>query len=427
MIFVASLLFELNVSSKFAASDTMNWLPVSQSDYVTASALSICFVYSILPALALGVTLPIAWSHGLLPVWELAALLDVVRLFTGAFLVELLRATLNRVSTSAMGRARRGALFVRLAISITVIVTFQFFFNPLALLGLLTLFSREAAASFLVPFLWPSSVVREALDGQALWLIAFAGLSVGFAGFMTWAAVRVRSRFWSASPVSVAVSHGEYAPSGGALQGFGFSAVESALIRKDLKGLTRRREMVPFLAIPFVMTAAFLLPRFTSLGGAEGAPPGAVGFPLLLVGGIFALIFSSVSIGQEGKAIANISALPVTPRQYLRANAALALSFALAVTAVMVIVNSVILGLGEKEVLSVLLLAPAVAVEEAFIGLGFASRFPDFSERPRPRFVKLVGMLVAFPTRVAIRLALISPVILSLFAVSQALDIGSIC
>ena len=426
MIFVASLLFELNVSSKFAASDTMNWLPVSQSDYVTASALSICFVYSILPALALGVTLPIAWSQGLLPVWVLAALLGVVALFTGALLVEILRATLNRVSTSAMGRARRGALFVRLAISITVIVIFQFFFNPLVLLGLLSFFNTDGAASFLIPFLWPSYVVREAVDGQALTLVAFAGLSVGFAAFMTWAAVRVRSRFWSPSPVSVTVSHGEYAPSSGALQRFGFSAVESALIRKDLKGLTRRREMVPFLAIPFVMTAAFLLPRFTNAGGPQGAPPGAVGFPLLLVGGIFALIFSSVSIGQEGKAIANIYALPVTPRQYLRAKAALALSFAFAVTAVMVIVNSVILGLGEKEVLSVLILAPAVAVEETFIGLGFASRFPDFSERPRPRFVRPVGMLVAFPTGVAIMLATISPVIVSLIAGRLAFNIGSL-
>jgi len=118
--------------------------------------------------------------------------------------------------------------------------------------------------------------------------------------------------------------------------------------------------------------------------------------------------------------------LPVTPRQYLRAKAALALTFALAATAVMVVVTSVFLGLGEREILSALILAPAVAVEETFIGLGFASRFPDFSERPRPRFVKPVGMLVAFPTGVAIMLASISPVLVSLIAGSIAVDIGSI-
>ncbi len=426
MIFIASLLFELNVSSKFAASDTLNWLPVSQSEYVSASALSICFIYSILPAVVLGGTLPIAWSQGLLPVWVVATLLSIVALFTGALLVEILRATLNRVSTSAMGKARRGALLVRLVVSITVIVIFQFFFNPLVLLGLLGFFNSDVAASVLIPFLWPSSVVREVIDGQALTSLGFTGLSVGFAAFMTWSAVKVRSRFWSPSPVSVTVSHTEYAPKSGSLRRFGFSVVESALMRKDLKGLTRRREMVPFLAIPFVMTAAFLLPRFTYSSSAGGGPPAALGFPLLLVGGIFALVFSIVSIGQEGKAMANIYTLPIAPERYLRAKAAVALTFALAVTAVMIILTSARLGLGAGEILPTLLLSPVVAVEETFIGLGFASRFPDFSERLRPRFVRPVGMLIALPTGVAIMLVTISPVVVSLIASSIALDLGSI-
>jgi hypothetical protein len=426
LIFVASLLFELNVSSKFAASDTLNWLPVSQGEYVSASALSICFIYSVFPAVVLGGTLPIAWSQGLLPVWVVATLLSIVALYTGALLVEILRATLNRVSTSALGKARRGALLVRLVVSITVIVIFQFFFNPLVLLGLLGVFNSDVAASVLIPFLWPSSVVREVVDGQALTSLGFTGLSVGFAAFMTWSAVKVRSRFWSPSPVSVTVSHTEYAPKSGSLPRFGFSVVESALMRKDLKGLTRRREMVPFLAIPFVMTAAFLLPRFTISSSAGGAPPAALGFPLLLVGGIFALIFSSVSIGQEGKAMANIYTLPIAPAQYLRAKAAVAITFALAVTAVMIILTSASLGLRAGEILPALLLSPVVAVEETFIGLGFASRYPDFSERLRPRFVRPLGMLIALPTGVAIMLVTISPVIISLIASSIALDLGSI-
>jgi len=65
-------------------------------------------------------------------------------------------------------------------------------------------------------------------------------------------------------------------------------------------------------------------------------------------------------------------------------------------------------------------------VEETFIGLGFASRYPDFSERPRPRFVRPVGMLVAFPTGVAIMLVTISPILVSLVAGSLAVDIGSL-
>ncbi len=426
MIFVASLLFELNVSSRFAASDTLNWLPVSQAEYVTASSLSICFIYSILPAAALGATLPIAWSQGLLPAWVLAALLSLVALFIGALLVEILRATLNRVSTSALGKARRGALFVRLAVSIVVIVIFQFFFNPLVLLGLLTALRSDALASFLIPFLWPSSAVRGAVYGQTANLLAFAALTAAFTAFMTWTAVKVRSRFWSPYPAAVTVSRGEYAPSKGALQGFGLSAAESAIIRKDIKGLTRRREMVPFLAIPFVMIAAILLPQYTNIGGTRGPAPQGFGFPLLLVGGIFALIFSIVSIGQEGKAIANIYSLPVTPSQFLRAKATVALTLALGVTAFMILLTSVLLGLGTRETLSLLVLAPAVTLEETFIGLGFGSRFPDFSERPRPRFVRPLGMLVALPTGLILMVVTVSPVIVSLVAGSSALNLGSL-
>ncbi len=45
-VLIAGLLFELNVSSKFSASDTVNWLPITQAEYVAASALSVAYNYS---------------------------------------------------------------------------------------------------------------------------------------------------------------------------------------------------------------------------------------------------------------------------------------------------------------------------------------------------------------------------------------------
>jgi len=412
-IFIASLLFELNVSSKFAATDTLNWLPVSQTEYVTASSLSISFVYSIFPAIALGVTLPFAWAKGLFSAWVLAALFSLIALFVGALLVEMLRATLNRVSASVMGRGRRGTLVARLGVSIFVIVVFQLLFNPLVLLGLLTTFSDDAGVEVLIPLLWPSSAVRYAIDGQGANSLVFSALTVLFTGFMLWAAVRVRSKFWSPSPVSVEVSRGKYSPYGGALERLGFSNVESAIIRKDIKGLSRRRELVPFLAIPFVMLAAFLIPQFTSMAATQRTPPQVVGFPLLILGGIFALIFSSVSVGQEGKAIANVYSLPIEPGEYLRAKAFVALAFSLAFGAGIIVISPLLLGLRVQETLPVLLLAPAVAFEETFMGLGFATRFPDFSERPRPRFVRPLGLLIALPAGLVIAATTGSPLLVS--------------
>jgi len=426
MVFVASLLFELNVSSRFAASDTLNWLPVSQAEYVTASSLAVSFIYSFLPAVILGATLPIAWNQGLFAGWLLASLLSLVTLFIGALLVEILRATLNRVSTSAMKMGRRGALIARLAISVGLIVVFQFLFNPFILLGLLTALRSDSSGSYLIPFLWPSSAVRGFVYGGGPGYIVFVALTAGFAAFMTWAAVRVRSRFWSPYPASVTVSRGEYAPTMGALRGIGLSAVVSAIIWKDIRSLTRRREMVPFLAIPFVMLVAFLIPQYANVGSAQRTPPQLVGFPLLILEGIFALIFSTVSVGQEGKAIANIYSLPVEPKEYLRAKTVVSLAFSLAFGAGIIGISPLLLGLKVQETLPVFLLAPAVALEETFIGLGFATRFPDFAERPRPRFVRPLGMLLALPAGLAIAVATGSPLLVSLAVETLPGESGSL-
>ena len=95
-ILVAAILFELSVSSKFASSDVVNWLPVSQTDYVTASVLSVSYMYSFLPALALGAILPLATRAGLLYAWGMAVVLSVISLFAMGALVEFMRAAINR-------------------------------------------------------------------------------------------------------------------------------------------------------------------------------------------------------------------------------------------------------------------------------------------------------------------------------------------
>ena len=55
-------------------------------------------------------------------------------------------------------------------------------------------------------------------------------------------------------------------------------------------------------------------------------------------------------------------------------------------------------------ILENLVIAVAITVEEVFIGTAFGAKYPDFQERPRPRFVDplghhldvIVGMVVMF-------------------------------
>ncbi len=425
-IFVASILFELNVSSKFASSDTLNWLPVSQAEYVTASTLSICYMYSLIIALTLGATLPLAVNIGLFGVWVVAAVLSLFALFTGGLLVEMLRATLNRVSSSMLGRSRRGALALRLVVSILVIALFQLFFNPLVLLGALNTFTSSANVAFFIPFVWPSEAISYTILGSYLPAAAYFILSVGFTVFLLFLAIRVRGRFWSPYPITVSVSNAVYAPRIGTLARFGFSSVEAALVRKDLKGLTRRREMVPYLAIPFVMIFIFLIPQYAGGSRLSNAPPGTLALPLFFVAGVFALIFSAVSIGQEGKAMINVYSLPVSPKAFLKAKATVAATFSLVISLFMILLSSLLTRLNTAELLALILLAPALALEETFIGLGFGLRYPDFADRPRPRFVRPLGMLVALPLGLLLMLVTLSPILVGLVATDLVFSLGSL-
>ena len=129
-VLIAGILFELNISSKFSASDTVNWLPVEQSDYVLASALSVSYDYSATLAVALGITVLPAFALGLGAAWVGMALVGLVSLFIGGVLVEIVRAAVNRVSSAVMGRARRGAVLLRLVLTVSIVVVFYLLFNP---------------------------------------------------------------------------------------------------------------------------------------------------------------------------------------------------------------------------------------------------------------------------------------------------------
>jgi hypothetical protein len=85
---------------------------------------------------------------------------------------------------------------------------------------------------------------------------------------------------------------GVYAPKTGILGKLGFSSVEAALIRKDLKAFTRRRELMSAFIIPIVF---ILIPLMTSInGGAESGFPPQFGFAFTTV---FPLFLMASSLG----------------------------------------------------------------------------------------------------------------------------------
>jgi hypothetical protein len=415
VVLVAGVLFELSASSKFASSDSINWLPVTQSEYVIASTLSIAYSYSVVPSAIMGLTLWPSIRLGYGSTWVEMLLLSCVSLFYGGAIVEVLRAAINRVSNVVMNRARRGALVLRLAVTIGVILVLQVIFNFVFLLDLVSRFTSALSVVSFLPILWASLAVKASLVGDTAQSMLYAVATVFFAAAILWVAVIVRAKYWSPTPSQVTVTRGEYAPRTGSRFGLsllGLGPSEVTLVKKDLKGLARRRELLQYFSIPFVLAIVFLLqisfnPALSP--GSSGAPkvPSVIDqLPIWFVGGLFGLIISSISFGQEQRSAGLLYSLPVTGHQVLRAKVFVSLLLAmLATVSVFVIVTAFTRPLplvaAENFVVAV-----AITTQEVCIGTAFGARYPDFQERPRPRFVDplgiiamvIVGMAVMFVT-----------------------------
>ena len=422
VVLVAGVLFELSVSSKFASSDSINWLPVTQAEYVAASTLSIAYTYSVVPSVIMGVTLGPAIKLGYGGTWVEMLLLSCVSLFYGGAIVEILRAAINRVSTVVMKRARRGALVLRLAATIGVILVIEVTFNFVFLIQLVGSFTSALSAVEFLPVLWASLAVRASLVGDLAQNAVYAAATVLFSAAMLWVAVKVRARYWSPTPSQVTVTTAEYTPGGGSpffFSMFGLGAAEATLVRKDLKGLTRRRELLSYFAIPFVLSIVFIFQIFfnPSFGSGSGAAAQASTvtdqLPVWFVGGLFGLIMSSISFGQEGRSAPLLYSLPLTAKQLLRAKMFTSMLLAMLATVCIFIVVTVISRPPPLAIFENLVVAVAITAQEVCIGTAFGAKYPDFQERPRPRFVDPLGIIVMMIVGMTVLFVTALPSILS--------------
>jgi hypothetical protein len=411
-VLLGGILFELNVSSKFSASDTVNWLPITQTEYVIASALSVAYNYSALPSIFLGITLAPAFALGFGSLWVGVAVVSIFTLFTGGVLVEILRAAINRVSSLVSGRARRGAFVLRLVLLVVIILVIDTSFNPNVLVKVVDSLSTTLSIVPFIPILWGSVVIEGIATDNTLLAALFSVGTVLFTLALIWAAVKVRARYWSPMVAAVSLTSTEYSPRSGIFVRLGLTSSEAAIVRKDLKGVTRRRELLSFFAVPIVFVALFLIDTLT---GATGGSSGTIGLvtdiPIFLAGTIFALMISSISFGQESKSVMVLYSLPITPDQILKAKAFVALMFSLTATILTFIVFSTIGGESISVMAENITIALAITVEEVFIGLAIGAAHPDFQERPRPRFVDPLWLLVMLPLGFGVAFVTGTPII----------------
>lgn len=408
---LAGLLFELSQSSQFASSDIVNFLPISSSEYVSASVLSTSFIYSVILSIGLAATLPMALALGTPSIWILVAGLSVSSFLLGSIIIEILRAAVNRVSSAFYRKSGRATLIVRLVITVLVLVFVQIAFNPNFLFAFMRTFIGGLDASWFIPILWPSLTIINALRGLEIYAFLYGVGSVSLLLVMLWVSVRLRAAYWVPVNVSVKVSSSVYAPGRSSLGRLGFGVVGSAIIRKDLRSMVRRREMARFLAIPIVMAIAMILPfALPSWDTSSGPSFYELAAVALFMGmGIFSLLTSMISIGQEGSAIWNICSSPVAPKTLVRAKAATILLISVPASVAMTVLISLFGGFGVNAFFAALIGGICLVTEESFVGLAVGAAFPDFSEVPRSRFVTVSGSFLGMILGTIIGLVTLSP------------------
>ncbi len=407
VVAIAGVLFELTATARFSGSDAANWLPITPSEYTVASASAIVTSYSPVVVLLLGGLLPIALSGNDGPTYLLALVLGVLGLLEGGFLVEIVRSVSQRSGRSASGRFGSVAIVVRAALIVGIIVVFDLAFNPVFLVGFLNVLTGNPIAAGVVPILWPTEALIDSTRGALPTALAFSSADIGFVALLAGAATALRQRYWVPTGGEIELRSTPSRPGHPLLAAVGLAPPEAAIVAKDLRGLVRRRDMVPILALPAALVLLLLIEGPMTGGFAEAIWSG-------WVVGFFALLLSTRCVGQERRAFSLLFAFPIGALTVFRAKAASVMLPALLAGAGLTVAATLLGQLGLINFLALLVLNGFMAVLLTLWGLGFAARYSDFQERPRPQFLQPGPMLAAIGSGSALLLVIYVPAAIGL-------------
>lgn len=387
------LLFEFSQSSAVGSSDIINWLPVKATEFVLASALSMLYFLAPIITLIFGATIGLSLAVNMLDVGLFSLILSILGIFLGAFILEIIRAITNRISATFYKRSGRTTMAVRMIFIVVFLVVFILISNINFLFTILQLFMGGIANAWFIPILWPSLALITYSSAKILQVIVYVLLSIVLTTILFWTSIRLRIRYWVPEPFAIKLKPSKSnIRKRGFLGRLGFTAAEAALVRKDFRGLTRRKEMIVWIAMPLAiglisvlsysphLSSPTILDRLTFFWG-----------PLI---GVYILAFylALTAIGQEGSAFLNLMIVPLKEKEVVKAKLASALLPSGFAMVVVIIFIRILVQPRLDALIAIAAALLAVLFECAFVGLAFGSRFPDFTEIPRARFVDQKGV-----------------------------------
>ncbi|MGE5637791.1 MAG: hypothetical protein ACM3WQ_03700 [Chloroflexota bacterium] len=415
---VFTMLNQIQRSGIKAVTQAPYWLPITWQENTLASIIAnlLGFPLISITGIAAGIITFGIFTGFIIPTIS-ASLAMVASAFMASTLTEILRILQVRFLGAVYKSSGRAAIWVRFIGSVLFfllfyVVYFFIIYGSGALNFVQAIASAQNTAWF-VPFVWLGIMLYNFSTGSLLFGLLFMILSIFFIGGLFFLGVKLNERYGLYEPPAITVTRGIYAPKAGLLGRLGFSTVEAALIRKDLKAFTRRRELMMIFIGPIVFV---LIPFFQSLGGTNQTAASFtlfwVVFTSLLPGSVMAMGLGSLIIGEEGQAIWRIYAAPISPRNLVKSKYFSVVLFGLIITVITGTVSALFFGSTFKSAIILSFEAVFLVFALGAISLSNGIKGADFNELPRPRMIRMEWNIINFVACALCGLAIISPLIL---------------
>ena len=427
---VLTMMQQIQRSGAKFSSQAPYWLPITWGEHTLASILGNLFGF---PLVSIVFIAPAIILFSTFTGQIVAAAATVLAVCAAAFMAsavtEVFRILQIRFIGAIYKSSGRAAIWVRFVGSLLFFLLFYIvYFYVVSGTGGIYLVQTIASAQstiWFIPFVWLGMTLYSFLNGLILQSIAFVILSLGFIAALFYLATSLNGRYGLYEPPAITVSRGVYAPKTGLLGRLGFSTTEGALIRKDLKAFTRRRELIVVFILPIVIILAPIMQGLGQMGRPVPTEASLSLFALVFLfpSAAMATMLGTFMIGEEGTAIWRIYSSPISPKSLVKSKYFFVVFFSLAVLAVTGTVGFIAFHPSLRAVFVALLESVFLVFALGSISLSNGIEGADFTEVPRPRMIRtlwsFINLIVCFLVAIAILVPFV-PYLLSSFVPSLA-------
>lgn len=413
---VFTMMQQLQRSGARMANQAPYWLPVTWQEHTLASIFADMLG---LPLMAILLLTPAVLIVGAFTGQILTGLGATVAMLAAAFMAgattEVFRVLQVRFVGSVYKSTGRAAVWVRFVGTLLFFIIFYigyFYITNGGGLAFIQAVASVQSAVWFVPFVWLGLTLFSLINGLIVQGIAFLGLSVLFIIGLFYLCVALNTRYGLYEPPAITISRGTYTPKTGILGRFGFTPVEAALIRKDMKAFTRRRELISVFILPIVFV---ILPIMSTIGNgtSNSSIPSQFGFALatLVPAAFMAISLGAFMTGEEGQNVLRIYSSPISAKNFAKSKYTFILSFSLIVLPITGTIGYLIYHPTIHAVATMFLEAIFVTFVAGALSLANGIKGADFNEVPRPRMIRTEWGFINIITCGAVMLAVLAPLL----------------